>query len=150
MCIDYRELNSQTIKNKFSIPVIEDLLDELHGAQVFSKFGPKSGYHQIRIKETYIHKTAFKTYFGHYEFVVMPFGHQNAPTTFQALMNTIFAPYLSKFVLVFYDILVYSKTMEDHAAHMEMVLATLRTHCLTAKRAKFVFASDQVEYWDIS
>ena len=113
MCINYWELNKVTIKNKYPLPRIDDLFDQLKGAVVFLKIDLRSGYHQLKIKESDIPKSAFHTRYGHYEFLVMPFGLTNAPTTFMDMMNRMFTKYLDKFIIVFMDdILVYSKTRE--------------------------------------
>eukprot|EP00253_Pinus_taeda_P016846 PITA_16846 len=147
MCIDYRQLNKLTIKNKSPLPRIDELFDQVKGATVFSKIDLRSGYHQIRIKDEDITKTAFRTRYGHYDFVVLPFGLTNAPSTFMCLMNSIFHQYLDRFVLIFIDdILVYSRTMEEHQEHLRKVLQTLREHQLYAKFSKCDFFKEEIQY----
>jgi hypothetical protein len=119
MCIDYRELNKITTKNKYPLPRIDDLFDQLQGVQIFSKIDLRSGYHQLKIRRENISNTAFCTRYGHYEYVVMPFGLANAPTAFMDLMNQVFHDFLYQFVVVFIDdILIYFKTLEEHEDHL--------------------------------
>ncbi|KAM2491167.1 hypothetical protein PS1_042866 [Malus domestica] len=147
LCIDYRQLNRVTIKNRYPLPRIDDLFDQLKGACVFSKIDLRSGYYQLKIKDEDVHKTAFRTRYGHYEFLVMPFGLTNAPAAFMRLMNEVFQEYLDRFVIVFIDdILVYSKSKSDHIRHLNLVLRKLREHRLYAKFSKCEFWLDQVAF----
>jgi hypothetical protein len=149
MCPDFHALNKLTIKDKFPIPVIDDLLDELTGAQFFTKPDLHSSYHQICMKEADITKTTFRTHEGHYEFLVMPFGLCNAPSTFQSLMNHVFHPFLPHFVLVFFDyILIYIKTWTDHIVHVDGVLHLLSQHKIFLKQYKCAFGASEVKYLD--
>jgi hypothetical protein len=146
-CVDYRRLNALTVKSKFPMLVVDELLDELAGTQWFSKLDLRAGYHQIRMVEADEAKTAFKTHHGQFQFRVMPFGLTNAPATFQCLMNSVFAPHIRKFVLVFMDeILVYSKTLEEHLLHLQQVFSLLRQHQLYAKMSKCSFAQQSLDY----
>ncbi|KAK1641824.1 hypothetical protein QYE76_059629 [Lolium multiflorum] len=147
LCMDYRKLNDVTIKNKYPLPKIEDLFDQLTGARVFSKIDLRTGYHQLKIRATDIPKTAFTTRYGLYEYNVMSFGLTNAPAYFMNLMNKIFMNFLDKFVVVFIDdILVYSKSEEEHEQHLEIVLETLRQHKLYAKFSKCEFWLEEVGF----
>ncbi|GJR93716.1 reverse transcriptase domain-containing protein [Tanacetum coccineum] len=140
MCIDYRELNKLTIKNRYPLPRIDDLFDQIQGSSIYSKIDLRSGYHQLRVREEDIPKTAFRTRYGHYEFQVMPFGLTNAPAVFMDLMNRVCKPYLDKFVIVFIDdILIYSRNEEEHASHLRIILELLRREKLYAKFSKCEF-----------
>ena len=133
-CVDYRPLNAVTVKNKYPLPRIDILFDQLAGAKVFSKIDLRSGYHQIKIKRCDIPKIAFSTRYELYEYLVMSFGLTNAPAYFMYLMNSVFMPELDKFVVVFIDnILIYSKNEEDHADHLRVVLQRLWDYRLFAK-----------------
>ncbi|GKE72120.1 putative reverse transcriptase domain-containing protein, partial [Tanacetum coccineum] len=137
MCIDYRELNKLTVKNRYPFPRIDDLFDQLQGSRVYSKIDLRYGYHQLRVREEDIPNTTFKTRYGHYEFQVMPFGLTNAAAVFMDLMNRVCKPYLDKFVIVFIDdILIYSKSKEEHAEHLNLILKLLKKEELYAKFSK--------------
>ncbi|GJR39286.1 putative reverse transcriptase domain-containing protein [Tanacetum coccineum] len=147
MCIDYRELNKLTVKNRYPLPRIDDLFDQLQGSSVYSKIDLRSGYHQLRVRDEDIPKTAFRTRYGHYEFQVMPFGLTNAPAVFMDLMNRVCKPYLDKFVIVFIDdILVYSKNKQEHKEHLKLILELLKKEELYAKFSKCEFWIPKVQF----
>nr|GEY28434.1 putative reverse transcriptase domain-containing protein [Tanacetum cinerariifolium] len=127
MCIDYQELNKLTVKNRYPLPRIDDLFDQHQGTSVYSKIEMRSGYHQLRVQEEDLPKTAFRTRYGHYEFQVMPFGLTNAPTVFMHIVNRVCKPYLDKFVIDFIDdILIYSKDEKEHEEHLKAILELLK------------------------
>jgi hypothetical protein len=146
-CVNYRALNAITIKDKFPISIVEELLDELRSAKFFSKLDLRSGYHQVHMDPNDIHKTAFRMHEGLFEFLVMSFGLTNAPTTLQALMNEILRPFLRWFVLVFIDDnLVYSSSWAEHLRHLHLVFTKLQEHNLIVKRSKCAFGERTVGY----
>jgi hypothetical protein len=145
--VDYRHLNALTVKGKYPLPVIDELLDELAGARWFSKLDLKAGYHQIRLAPGEEHKTAFQSHNGHYEFKVMAFGLTGAPATFQHAMNASLAPVLRKFALVFFDdILIYSPTLSEHLVHLDTILGILQRDSWQVKRSKCAFAQQRIAY----
>ena len=145
--MNYRALNTATIKDKFLIPTIDELLDDLSGAIILNKLDLRAGYHHIRLHSRDTHKTTFHTHDGHYKFLIMPFGLTNAPSTFQATMNRRFSNFLRKFVIVFFDdILVYSSSIIDHIGHLELVFDMLSSHNFYIKLSKCSFCQDKIEY----
>jgi hypothetical protein len=147
MCVDYRSLNDVTVKNKYLLPRIEDLFDQMRGVGVFSKIDLRLGYHQMKIRPSDIPKTTFSTRYGLYEFTVMSFGLTNAPAYFMNLMNKVFMEYLDRFIVVFIDdVLIYSKSVSDHEEHLRLVLQKLRDNQLYAKYNKCEFWIDEVPF----
>jgi hypothetical protein len=145
MCPDFQALNKLIIKDKFHIPIIDDLLDELGGARYFTKLDLRYGYHQICMKEEYIPKTTFRTHESHYEFFAIPFGLCNSPSTFQSLMIHAFHPFLCHFVLVFFDdILIYSKKWSSHISHVDQVLHLLSKHKIFLKQSNCAFGTSKL------
>lgn len=145
--MDYRALNAITLKDRFPIPTVDELFDERQGARYYSKIDLKSGYHQIRMAAEDVHKTAFRTLSGHFEFLVMTFGLSNAPSTFQATMNSTFQKYLRQFVIIFFDdILVYGHDLDSHVQHLSQILNCLRENSLDAKLTKCQFVATTIEY----
>ena len=147
LCVDYRALNKVTVHNRYPLPRIDELLDRLKGAKIFTKIDLRSGYYQIRVHPDDVHKTAFRTRYGHFEFLVLPFGLTNAPATFMHLMHSIFREFLDSFLIIFLDdLLVYSRSVAEHQAHVTQVLTVLRQHHLYAKVSKCSFFQHSVEY----
>src|SRR6185295_9007764 len=145
LCVNYRALNKNTVKNWYPFPRIDDLMDQLQGAKVFSKIDLHSGYHQISITSANIHKMAFRTHFGHFEFTVLPFGLTNAPVTFMTLMNNVFHDLLDKFIIIYLDdILVYSKNASEHQDHLRQVFLLLRKYHPFGKLSKCDFGKKSV------
>ena len=147
MCIDYRQINKVTMKNKYLLSRIEDLFYQLKGASFFSKIDLRSGYYQLRVKDVDVPKTTFRTHYGHYEFLIMPFGLTNAPAAFIDLMNRVFHPHLDQFVVVFIDdLLVYSKDAHEHEQHLRLVLQIPREKELFPKLSKCDFWLKEVSF----
>ncbi|GKD63461.1 putative reverse transcriptase domain-containing protein, partial [Tanacetum coccineum] len=147
MCIDYYELNKLTVKNPYPLPRIDDLFDQLQGSSIYSKIDLRSGYHQLRVREEDIPKTAFRIRYGHYEFQVRPFGLTNAPAVFMDLMNRVCKPYLDKFMIVFIDdILIYSRNEKEHEEHLKTILELLKKEELYAKFSKCEFWINMVKF----
>ena len=140
LCINFRQLNKATIKNNYPLPRIDDFFDQLRGAEILSKIGLRSGYHQVRIKEEDISKTAFRTRYGHYEFTVVPFGLTNAPSTFMRLMNEVLREFIGKFVVMYLDdTLIFSKTKAEHLKHLAIVMRRLQQEKLLVNVKKCSF-----------
>ena len=147
LCIDYRQLNRVTIRNQYPLPRIDELFDQLQGSRVYSKIDLRLGYHQLRVQESDVPKTAFRTRYGHYEFLVMSFALTIALAAFMDLMNRVFQSYLDRFVIVFInDILMYSGSSEEHSEHLRIVLHTLRERQLYAKLSKCQFWLDKIAF----
>ena len=147
ICVDYRVLNRVTVHNRYPLPRIDELLDRLRGAKLFTKIDLRSGYYQIRVHSSDVHKTTFRTRYGHFEFLVLPFGLTNAPATFMHLMHSIFRECLDDFIIIFLDdILVYSKGLGDHIHHVRQTLEVLRQNKLYAKVSKCAFFQSSVKY----